>query len=245
MKKNGTPMYKQIKQQIMDKISSGELKSGMKIESEAELVDMFGVSRMTVNKALSELTAEGFLERVAGRGTFVSKPKPQSALLEIQSIAEEIKNRGGKHSSVIHLIQEERANPLIAAEMGLKPYAPVFHTVIIHKDNGVPVQLSYRFINPAIAPDFLKEDFTDKSVSEYLLKTAPVTVMEHTVEALIPDAWIRDLLDINASEPCLALHRKTWSGDVVATYSTFYYPGSRHTLFGRFTASPSNSMNVI
>lgn len=245
MKQTDTPLYQQIKNGIIDRIKSGELTAGMKIESESAMVASTGASRMTVNRALRELTDEGFLRRVTGSGSFVAYRKPQSALLEIKSIAEEIKARGGVHSSVTHLIQEEKARPSIASEMGLEPYAPVFHSVIIHKDNGVPIQLSYRYINPMIAPHFLEQDFDNQSISEYLLSVSPVTAMEHTVEALIPDAWIRDLLEINSSEPCLALHRKTWSGENVATFSTFYYPGSRYSLFGRYVISPSNTINVI
>lgn len=243
--KQSTPIYKQIKKQIADRIDSGELKSGERIESEAEFVEKLGVSRMTVNRALRELTDEGRLTRVAGSGTFVASRKPQSALLEINSIADEIKARGGVHTSLVHLLHEEPANPSVAAEMGLRPYAPVYHSVIIHKENGVPIQLSYRYVNPAVAPDFIKQDFTNTSVSRYLLSVSPITEMEHTVEALIPDAWIRELLEVSPSEPCLALHRKTWSGKVIATFSTFYYPGSRYSLFGRFEISPSNSVSVI
>ena len=97
--------------------------------------------------------------------------------------------------------------------MQLKPYTTVFHSIIVHKDHNVPIQLGCRYINPAIAPDFLKQDFSRITVSDYLLGIAPVTAVEHIVEALIPDPWIRDLLQINAAEPCLALHRKTWVGE--------------------------------
>ena len=84
----------------------------MKIESEAELVAGLNVSRMTVNRALRELTAEGLLKRIQGRGTFVADRKPQAALLQIRSIAEEIRDRGGSYSCTVHLLQEEKAKPV-------------------------------------------------------------------------------------------------------------------------------------
>ena len=61
---------------------------------------------------------------------------------------------------------------------------------------------------------------------------------EHVVEAMIPDAWIRDLLKISEAEPCLALRRKTWVQGKVATIGSFYYPGSRYSLGGSFSTSP-------
>lgn len=238
------PLYQQVKDHILEGIRAGTLKPGMKIESEIDLVKKLNVSRMTVNRALRELTAEGRLIRIQGSGTFVAQIKPQSALLEIRSIADEIRERGGAYSCDVHLLQEEKARPSVALEMGLKPYASVYHSIFVHKDGGIPIQLGYRFVNPAIVPDYLQQDFTKISVAAYLLSQVTPTMVEHVVEALIPESWIRDLLEINASEPCLALHRKTWVEDTVATISTFYSPGSRYSLGGRFTPSSEGSIKV-
>ena len=93
------PLYQQVKTYIEARIASGQWPPEMKIPSENELVASLGVSRMTVNRALRELAALGHLVRVQGVGTFVATPKPQSALLEIRSIADEIRARGGRHTS--------------------------------------------------------------------------------------------------------------------------------------------------
>ncbi len=238
------PLYQQVKEYIIRKINDSAVLPGMKIESEAELVAGLNVSRMTVNRAVRELTAEGLLKRIQGRGTFVADRKPQAALLQISSIADEIHARGGSYSCTVHLLQEEKAKPSVALAMQLQPYTPVFHSIIVHKDHNVPIQLGCRYINPQIAPEFLEQDFSQITVSDYLLSVAAVTAVEHIVEALIPDAWIRDLLQINAAEPCLALHRKTWVGDKVATSSTFYSPGSRYTLGGKFTPTAAGSIDI-
>lgn len=239
-----SPLYQQVKQEILSRISEGVLKPGMQIESELELVARLGMSRMTVNRALRELTNEGRLYRVRGHGTFVAARKPSAPLLEIRSVAEEIRDRGGSHSSKIHYLQEEKANALVAAELELPPYSPVYYAVISHMDNGVPIQLGVRYVLPAIAPDFLNQDFTRITVSEYLLMMAPVSSAEHTVEALIPEPWIRELLQITEGEPCLALQRKTWVGERVVTFSTFYFPGSRYKLVGRFMPPQDGSLGL-
>lgn len=241
---SSTPIYLQVKEYILEKIHTGEYQTDMKIASEAELVKLFGASRMTINRALRELTAEGKLIRRQGRGTFIAQPKIQSALLEIESIAHEIQQRGGKYSCTVHLLGEEKANPSLAEAMELKPYTRVYHSVLVHRDNDIPIQLADRFIVPEIAPEYLQQDFTTITPNEYLLKLAPISGVEHVVEALIPDAWIRELLEINEAEPCLALHRTTWVEDAVATRSSFFYPGSRYSLGGRFTPSSSGSIRV-
>jgi GntR family histidine utilization transcriptional repressor len=240
-----TPLYLRIKNHILARISSGEWPPGTRIGSESEFASLFAASRMTVNRALRELTDEGRVLRRQGRGTFVAPAKAQSALLEINSIAEEIRTRGGRYSCTVHLLTEEKASPALAAIMGLKAYAPIFHSIIIHRDADIPLQLADRFVNPAIAPDYLRQDFTRITPNEYLLRVAPISTVEHLVEALIPEAWIRDLLEINEAEPCLALHRTTWVEEVVATRSRFYSPGSRYSLGGRFSPSGGGTIRVF
>ncbi len=238
------PRYQQVKEYIVCRIDSGELQAGMKIESENRLVELFGVSRMTVNRALRELTGEGKLIRTQGSGTFVASPKPQSALLEVQSIAQEIRSRGGAYSCDVKLLSEEKAQPSLALSMGIQPYSSVYHSIIVHMDNEVIIQLADRYVNPAVAPDYLAQDFSKISPNEYLLSLYPISKVEHVVEAVIPGGWVRELLEINEAEPCLVLHRKTWVKKKVATKSSFYYPGSRYTIGGQFTPSSSGSIRV-
>ncbi|MCP4020997.1 MAG: UTRA domain-containing protein, partial [Desulfobacteraceae bacterium] len=96
------------------------------------------------------------------------------------------------------------------------------------------VQYSERYINPEAAPDYLTQDFTKTTPSEYLLETAPLQAAEHIVEAIKCPKKIKTYLNIKASEPCLCLKRRTWSFDMVATYSIMISPGSRYKLAGKF-----------
>ncbi len=236
------PLYQQVKEFIGKKISSGELQPGMRVDSENELVQALGVSRMTVNRALRELTSEGRLLRLQGVGTFVAGRKPQSAMFEIIPINEEIELRGGQHSCEVLLLREERAQPKLAAELELAAYASVYHTLLLHKENGKPIQLADRYINPLVAGDFLQQDFQRITPSAYLLSLFPVSEVEHVIEAIIPEDWVRKYLGINEAEPCLVLHRRTWVGERVATQSTFYYPSSQHSIGGRF--KPDTARNI-
>lgn len=76
-KKLYTPKYVQIEDHIISEIRNGRLKTGDRIPSEAELVRMFGVSRITVTTAIKELTARGILVRRQGKGTFVRRDDPE------------------------------------------------------------------------------------------------------------------------------------------------------------------------
>jgi len=243
--KTSAPMYRQIMDYILGNINSGAWPVHERVPSEAQLVKTFQTSRMTVNRALRELTKEGRLIRRQGNGTFVAPAKAQTALLEIHSIADEITRSGGSYSCTVHLLCEEKASPEIAQQMDLQSYSRVYHSIIVHKNNGTPILLADRFINPAIAPNYLAQDFSKQQPTEYLLKIAPVEKINHVVEALIPPAWIRDLLEVNESEPCLTLYRTTWSKSVVATRSSFYYPGSRYSLGGTFSTSSTGDILIV
>jgi GntR family transcriptional regulator, histidine utilization repressor len=228
------PLYQKVKTHIRQLIDSGQLPPQSRIPSEYELVAALSVSRMTVHRALRELTADGLLVRVQGVGTFVAPPKPRSALLEIVSIADEIRRRGGIHSSSVHVLRAEPASSEIAGILQLAPRSQVFHAVLVHHDRGRPIQLADRFVNPVVAPRFLEQDFTRLTPNAYLLAVAPITEVDHVIEAVLADEKARTLLNLKKNTPCLVLHRTTWSGDRVATHSRFTYPGPLFRLGGRF-----------
>src|SRR4029078_10938541 len=96
------PLYAKVKEHILEHIRSGAWTPGTRVPSENELVEHFSISRMTANRALRELSADGFLSRVPGVGTFVKEPPARSSLLELRNIAEEIAQRGHRHDATIH-----------------------------------------------------------------------------------------------------------------------------------------------
>lgn len=228
-------LYAKIKKSIVKDIDSGKIKPDDKILSETKLAKTFNVSRMTANRALKELSEEGRIVRVQGVGSFVSRPKPDAALLEIKSIAQEIAGWGGKHSSHIAVLEKIKANSKIAQKLNINLYDIIFHSIIIHKDRGMPIQYSERFINPMTAPYYLDQNFKKITPSDYLLEIAPVQEAEHIIEAVNCNSTIQKYLKIKPAEPCLSLKRRTWSFDVVATFSIIISPGSRYKLVGKFS----------
>jgi len=235
MRQTAVPLYRRVKDYIADKLDSGAWEVEARIPSENELVRQLGASRMTVNRALRELTAEGRLERHQGIGTFVADPRPRLELLEIRNIAEEIRDRGHAHTSTVHLVGEERATPEIADALEVDEGAGVFHSILVHHENDVPVQVEERYVNPAAAPDYLSVDFTRTTPNEYLMRAAPLRDVEHTLEAILPDRRLQELLNVGPDEPCLLLHRRTWSRDIVASHAMLAHPGSRYRMHARFT----------
>ena len=237
------PLYARVKDHILENIRSGAWEAGRRVPSENELVESFRISRMTANRALRELTAEGFLSRVPGVGTFVKEAPALSSLMELRNIAEEIAQRGHRYSSRLLRKEIVDANPPLAEEFENRALKQLFHIVIVHEENGVPVQLEDRYVNPAVVPDFLERDFADTTPTAVLLAATPVDELEHTVEATLPTSEQQRLLGIAALEPCLALYRRSWSRGMVATAVTLTYPASRYALYSRHSTSPRGTFS--
>jgi GntR family histidine utilization transcriptional repressor len=228
------PLYAKIKDHILANIRSGAWEPGQRVPSENELVESFGISRMTVNRALRELTADGYLSRLPGVGTFVKEAPARSSLMELRNIAEEIAQRGHRYSARILAKSEIEANPALAEEFEGKLSDRLYHIVIVHEENGVPVQLEDRHVSAAVAPDFLSQDFNATTPTAYLLSVASADELEHTVEAALPTYDQQRQLGIVSTEPCLVLRRRTWSRGKVVTAVTLTYPASRYALYSRY-----------
>lgn len=241
MSEPSVPRYQQVKDWVVERIESGDLRPDDRTPSENELVGTLGVSRMTVNRALRELTAEGRLRRVQGLGTFVADARPQSELVELRNIADEVRDRGHRHSAEVRSLARARAGAAVAAALGVPARAAVFHSVIVHFENGVAVQLEDRFVNPAAAPDYLAQDFTRITPNEYLLRVAPAPHVEHVVEAAMPPDAVRAALGMAAGEPCLLLHRRTALTACVVSRAWLWHPAGRYRLGAAFDVVPNSA----
>lgn len=237
------PRYKMVKDYVTDRLVSGEWPEDYRVPSENELVKDLGVSRMTVNRALRELTTDGKLRRVQGLGTFVAGQKPQSELLELKNIADEIKARGGTHSAELLLLRCEPASEDIAKALYINIGADVYHSIMVHHENDAPIQLEDRFVNPELAPDYLDQDFTLITPNQYLSRVAPLGEVEHVVEATLANNQMQNCLNVDAASPCLLLHRRTWSGEKVVSRAWLYHPGGDHRLGAHFSQNKGSHQN--
>jgi GntR family histidine utilization transcriptional repressor len=229
------PLYEQVKHHVLARIRSGERRPGQRVQSEHELVRELKVSRMTANRALRELVQSGVLARIAGLGTFVADLPAAAHPLKIRNIASEIRARGHRHRAAVVSVERCAVPPAVRARLALPPrQRSVFHSVIVHHENDVPLQVEDRYVNPTVVPGYLRNDFTRITPHEFLMQAAPLQRAEHTVRAVIPDGRIRRMLKLDASDACLLIRRRTWAGGRIATAADLYHPGSRYELTGAF-----------
>jgi GntR family histidine utilization transcriptional repressor len=228
------PPYARVKQYLKDALETGRWAPGEQMPSEAELVALFGVSRMTVHRALRELQDAGLITRLQGVGTFAAQLNKVSSTLTINDIQEEIQARGHRHDASVHLQRAETAPNALAQRLGLAPGSTVFHTLIVHHEHGVALQCEDRYVNPACAPGYLEVDFTQVTPTHYLLDVAPLWEAQVSIEAALPTAQEARLLGIARTDPCLVVVRRTVSRGTPVTLARLVHPGSRYSLESQF-----------
>lgn len=226
------PRYRQVKEHVLKLIHGGKLKPHDRVPSENELVEALGVSRMTANRALRELSEDGYVVRLAGVGTFVSDTRPHSDVLRVRNIAHEIRARGHEHSARIIALEEVAADQRLVEKLEVRPGDTLFHSLILHLESGHPIQLEDRYVCPTLAPNYLSMDFTKITPNMYLTKVAPLHTAEHVIRAMMPTQKVRRLLKMGKTEPCLVIRRRTWSGGRPVSLAELSHPGSTYELIG-------------
>ena len=227
--------YARVKQHLKQGLASGRWPPGALMPSESALVAEFGVSRMTVNRALRELQSEGLVARSQGVGTFAAPLHRVSSTLTIRDLQEEIHARGHRHHAEVHLQRAEAAPAALAAQLGVAAGSEVFHTLIVHFEDGEPLQCEDRYVNPDCAPGYLGADFSATTPTHYLFEHTAMWRAQYSIEAARPTAQEAALLQIGRDDPCLVVVRRTFTRDAVITIARLVHPGHRYLLEGQFT----------
>ena len=228
------PAYEQVKAFVKSQITKGVWRPGDAVPSESALQQRFGVSRMTVNRAVKELAVEGLVTRVRGSGTVVAQLHGLSSTLAVRDIHEEVLERGHTHTTRVLTVECIHADAAMAQILRLPVRAKVFHTVMLHYEDGVPILFEDRHVNPQAAPHYLDVDFNATTPTRYLLEHAPLTEAGYTIVACLPNSVEAKWLRIKRSEPCLLMTRRTVSGLNVASLARLLYPGTRYRFSGNF-----------
>lgn len=229
-----TSLYQRIVNDIRGEIISGAWPPGHRIPFEHELTIQYACSRMTVNKALSQLAAAGLIERRRRSGSFVRSPRSQAAVLEINDIRSEVEALGLPYRYALEQRHERRSQPDDSERLG--PVCPkkLIELTCMHYAGPRPFCLEHRFISLDAVPDAAAEDFLEAAPGPWLIGRVPWSTAEHRISAEGADAAIAAGLDIDEGTPCLVVERRTWTADLPVTYARFIYAGESHSLVARF-----------
>ncbi len=220
-----TPLYLQVARFIAEQASGGGLVRGAKLPTERTLCAQFGVSRVTLRRALAILVDEGVLESSAGRGWFVTTGvlgEPPNAL---RSFTETARIRGLTASARVLLAACEPATLDDSDAFKIAPGAPLFRLRRVRLLDGVAVACDESRLPLAVAPAIVDVDFSVASLYRELDKagSAPVRA-EYAIEAAGADEGSAALLDLEAGAPVLVAHQSAYGTDdrLIEVSSTVY-----------------------
>ena len=245
------PAYQRIKNAILDNIHSGKWQAGNAISTEMALAEEFGVSRMTVNRALKELSEERVLERRQGSGTFVAQQQFNHTFVEVRNIAQDLKSANRDYQAKVvskRGITAAMLNDELRRKFGLEKMVETFESKkgksidsetavlyevkIIHFADGQPIQFEERWVDALKVPEFIEQDFSVVNTSDYLIAKSPLERGSYTIRALAAPDEIAALLQITAQSPTLVLCRQTYSAGQVLTFVKMWHAGERYQFSG-------------
>jgi GntR family histidine utilization transcriptional repressor len=230
-------LHQRILDDIQSRILSGEWMPGHRIPNEHALMAEYACSRMTVNKALTQLAGVGLIERRRRAGTFVARPHPhlEQVALQIPDIEAEVLARGLDYR--FELLRRRLRRPLSsrADEMALGGGGQVLALDSRHLADGQPFALEHRLIDPIAVPAVAEQDFAAQAPGSWLLRHVPWTRAEHRISAVNADPAQARLLEVADGTACLVIERRTWRGDQSVTWVRQVFLGEFYDLVARFT----------
>jgi len=233
-RRNGTPAYQRIQNDIRERIEAGELKPGDAVSSERELTRLYQVSLMTARHALAGLEREGIVARRRGAGTFVAPPRIH--FNKLMSYTEQMAGRGLTLSTRVlstKIIENEHE---IAARLGLPTTAHMVRIERVRRAGDEPFALELCYL-PAdefsglVSAPLGRSSLFATLENEYGVE---LTYADEEVDATAADLRVAHLLELPRGAPILRIRQVIHSSKgKPVIYVIGFYRSERHSLFIR------------
>ena len=203
------PIYYQIQENILDLIQSDVLSAGDALPPERELSEAYGVSRMTVRQAITELASQGILRRSHGVGTFVMEKKETFSLAPTASgFSERIRSVGMTPTSQVISLEIIQATSSIAKRLALEPNAPVIFLRRLRLVNDEPLMVEKSYLAHEKYPELLDHDFSRESLYGVLAEhyNAHIVETEQTLEPTLLTPQEGEYFGLRGKQPAMLVH---------------------------------------
>jgi GntR family transcriptional regulator len=209
------PLYSQLREKLRERILDGTYGAHQQLPTESELTRGFGVSRITVRQALSDLQKEGLLFKIRGKGSFVSKPKAFQDLARLQGFGEAMHRHG--HETYNRLIGLKALRPpkAVAARLGLAAGEAVCEIRRVRFLNRAPISLDVTYVRKDLGERLAKEDLATRDIFVIIENDYGIALgeAELTIEAGTAEASLAGLLGVEEGAPILRIERLTRTAD--------------------------------
>lgn len=203
--------YKQIENDLLQKINLGYYKKNDLIPTELELSNTYHVSRVTVRKATDNLVAKGLLKRVAGLGTFVQHSAVTLNPSSIQGFSSNMTRQGIQVHTEIPTFTLQRAPSNIASILKIETGEPIYFIERIRYANDEVLQFETTYMSSQLYPN-ISIQVLQKSKYQYFEETLGLKIAysQHTVTPIHPSKRIADIFGISLTTPILRVANTTY-----------------------------------
>ena len=220
--------WQEVRHKVLKRIEAQEWRRGELIPGEMDLAAEFGCARVTVNRALRQLSDEGFVTRKRKAGTRVAFNRVQKATLSIPVIREEVESAGKLYGH--ELIRKQMGPPpaVFPGEASASGKRQWLHLRSIHFADRKPYLYEARWVNLATVPKIADVDFSLISANEWLVQNIPVTDSRFAFSASTLRKTEAKLLKAEPGDAVLCVERATWNlaGPIISVRQT-YRPGHK------------------
>jgi GntR family transcriptional regulator len=225
------PRYQQIRFELMKLIQSGKLKAGDMLPPEKALASAFNVSRQTIRQAIGLLASDYLVERTPGRGTTVLDGKTRQVFFLDQSFAQQMLSMGMTPQSEVLRQKISTIDDASPATLHPKKGCPALELFRLRFADGDPIGVQYTIIITEHCPNLAAHDFSRESLYNLFLSQYQLMVsrIDHSVSAVTPDDWHKNLLRITDEAPLLLVNTTAFlDNDEPIEASTSYYRADRY-----------------
>ncbi|RZT04158.1 GntR family transcriptional regulator [Duganella sp. CF402] len=209
------PLYTQVKENLRERILDGTYPAHAKLPAESELSTIFGVSRITVRQALSDLQKEGVIFKIPGKGTFVAKPKAFQQLTQLEGFGEAMSRMGYEIYNQVTSHKTIAATPHVAQQLQVAPGAEVTEIKRIRHLNREPVSLEVTYLAQDIGERLAREDLATRDIFVILENDygIPLGRADLQVDAILADDTLARALRVEQGSAVLRIERLTHRAD--------------------------------
>jgi GntR family transcriptional regulator len=200
------------------------------IPRERDLCGALKVSRITLREAIGMLVHEGKLERIQGRGTFVSPRKLDQRLNKFFSFSKWAEQNGIRAEARLLRVETIECNSLIAARLAITPGERVTRIERLRLGNGEPLTLEEIWVPASLCPDLHLKDLARVPLNDILAQEYGIPAVRaiETIEPKAPDRQVRKLLHMHEEELCQFVEYTAYAQDSrIVFYNTELYRGDR------------------
>jgi GntR family transcriptional regulator len=224
----GSLLYSRVETVLARQIANGDLKVGDQLPTEDALIARFGVSRITVRRAIQNLVTRGLVEIRRGKGTFVAAPKITQELTQLSGFVEDMHALGRKPTARVIGKEIVTADATVASQLGLTQGDGVVRIRRVRLADGIPLSFDETFLPLEIGKKIITNNLKAEPIFSLLERKydVPLIEAEYKLDAVAAESEVAAALRVKQFSPIFRIERTSYStGGRPVDYERLHYRG--------------------